>query len=137
MLRLTILAFLLSSVDKFAVCTPVQAAHDASLAPPTDGFPNISGADLQAVFHDAHGTLPNASAPAKISEEGKTNLRLIAFGETMEVYYFSQLVHNITENVPGYEIKTVEEREYFLSVLRVIEKVSYSNLRCSHRILTI
>jgi hypothetical protein len=66
----------------------------------------------------AHGTLPNGPPPQKLSEEGRTNLKLIALNELFEVAFFTELVWNITNKVSGYELGY--SNEYVLDTLKAI-----------------
>ena len=50
----------------------------------------------------AGGSLPNGPLPANLQSAGVTTLKLIALNENFEVAYFTSLLHNITEEVPGY-----------------------------------
>lgn len=52
----------------------------------------------------AHGTLPNGGLPTSLTDAGKTIFSLIAFNEIFEVAFFTSLIQNITNNVPGFEI---------------------------------
>ena len=72
----------------------------------------------------AHGTIPNKPLPSSISQEGITSFKLIAFNELFEVAFFTQLLHNITNNVPGYEFSSESDREYATRVIRTIQGVS-------------
>jgi hypothetical protein len=72
--------------------------------PLANGFPNPSQDKLLQIQIDAHGTIPNGGPPPKLSPEGITNLQLIALNELFEVAYFTELVFNLTEKVPGYDL---------------------------------
>jgi hypothetical protein len=68
-----------------------------------DGFPDPSPDQISQIQDRAHGTLPNTPLPSKLSTEGVTNFKLIAFNEIFEVAFFHELVQNITNNVEGYQ----------------------------------
>ena len=88
-----------------------------------DGLPFPSPEQIKKIQEKAHGTLPNTPLPDQISEKGIVNLELIAFNELFEVAFFTQLLKNITNNVPGYEIGNERDREYALRSLRAIQGV--------------
>jgi hypothetical protein len=72
--------------------------------PLENGFPNPSQDQTLQIQIEAHGTLPNGPPPPKLSPEGITNLQLIALNELFEVAYFTELVYNLTNKVPGYDL---------------------------------
>jgi hypothetical protein len=77
---------------------------DGKYFPLANGFPNPSNDQLMRIQKDADGTLPNGSPPKNISAEGLTNLKLIAFNEVMEVAFFTELLYNLTNKAPGYDL---------------------------------
>lgn len=85
-----------------------------------DGMPNPSPAELEQIEQSARGTLPNGPPPASISNEGITNLKLIAFNELFEVAFFSQLLMNVTDNVDGFRISDAGDREFVVESLQAI-----------------
>lgn len=87
-----------------------------------DGFPNPSPEQLAEIQLAAHGTLSNGTGPQLISMEGVTNLRLINFNERTESVFFQELVYNITENVPGFEVPAHVDRQYLLDFLTIVTK---------------
>lgn len=72
----------------------------------TGNFPNIQvpSEELNNTETAARGTLPgpNGNAPTGLQPGTLTVLQLIAFNEIHETAFFSQLLSNITDNVPGY-----------------------------------
>jgi hypothetical protein len=87
-----------------------------------DGFPDPSPEQLAQIQLAAHGTLSNSSGPSQISNEGLTNLRLINFNERTEAVFFEQLLYNVTNNVPGFELPQHVDRQYMLDFLLVVQK---------------
>ncbi|KAF2443109.1 late sexual development protein [Karstenula rhodostoma CBS 690.94] len=83
-----------------------------------DGFPNPSPDQISKIQDRARGTLPNTPLPSGLSKEGITNFKLIAFNELFEVAFFYELVHNITNNVKGYQFG--ESKDQVLEDLNVI-----------------
>lgn len=47
-------------------------------------------------------------------------MKLIAFNELFEVAYFNDLLLNVTNNVPGYEIENADERKFVIKVLTAV-----------------
>ena len=86
--------------------------------PLANGFPNPSQDQVRQIQIEAHGTLSNAPPPPKISQEGVTNLKLVAFNELFEVAYFTELVYNLTNKVQGYDLGY--GHEYVLDSLKSI-----------------
>ena len=91
---------------------------DGKYFPLKDGFPNPSKDQIVMIQDQAAGTLPNGPPPPQISPEGVTNLQLIALNEVFEVAFFSELVYNVSNRVPGYELGY--SRRYVLDTLKTI-----------------
>lgn len=87
--------------------------------PLANGFPASLKADaLQQIKSLAHGVPGNGAAPTGISADSATNFKFIAFNELTEVAFFSELINNITYNVPGYD--QVPNREAVLAALTAV-----------------
>jgi hypothetical protein len=86
--------------------------------PLANGFPNPSNDQVMKIQNDAFGTLPNGAPPKNISAEGITNLKLIAFNELMEVAFFTELLYNLTNKAPGYDLGY--GHQYVLDALNAI-----------------
>ncbi|EAW12899.1 putative sexual development protein (LsdA) [Aspergillus clavatus NRRL 1] len=80
-------------------------------APLPDGMPNPTPGQIRDIELRAHGTLPNTPLPNNISQEGIVNLQLIAFNELFEVAFFNDLLLNVTNNVPGFQIPQGARRD--------------------------
>ena len=91
--------------------------------PLENGFPNIKPGswELKAIEKQAHGTLPNGALPTKISDTSAAVFSLIAGQEIFEVAYFTSLIHNITNKVPGYEIGSKAARTVILNALTAVQ----------------
>jgi hypothetical protein len=91
--------------------------------PLANGFPNIQNpsAALDAINQQAHGTLSNAPPPAAAPvEDDLLSLRLIAFNELFEVAYFTELLANITNTVPGYEFQDQAQRQITINAITAV-----------------
>lgn len=88
--------------------------------PLPDGFPTPSADQTKQIEIGAFGTLPNGPPPGSISGDGLTNLKLIALNELFEVAFFTELVQNITNHVPGYEISSRQQRNFVLATLNAV-----------------
>lgn len=86
--------------------------------PLPNGFPDPSPDQIIRIQQDAHGTLPNGPPPPKLSDEGITNLKLIALNELFEVAYFTELVCNLTNKVQGFDLGS--DHAYVLESLSAI-----------------
>ncbi|KZP01797.1 LsdA family protein [Calocera viscosa TUFC12733] len=100
-----------------------SSGSNGSPFPFADGFPTPSPQQLQQIEIDAHGTLSNATPPANISAQGLVNLRLIDFGERIEAVFFEELFFNVTTGVPGYELPSWVDYDYFVNFLNVTQHV--------------
>lgn len=94
-------------------------------APTDDGFPNPSAAQLATIEQKADGQLSNAPPPPKLAGSSLTAFQLIAFNENFEVAYFSSLIENVTNNVPGYSLDSPNKNDELLSVLKTVKAVSW------------
>ena len=94
--------------------------------PLPDGFPNPSPAQLAEIEKEAQGTLPNGPLPTSLKNAGVTTLQLLALNEIFEVAYFTELLANVTNNVPGYGHKALKpfSKEYIVDTLTAVVNVS-------------
>jgi len=100
-----------------------SAVATATSVPFSDpGFPTPNDDQLAKIEETAHGTLPNAPPPppGALSAEGITNIQFVNFNENFEVAYFGSLLHNVTTNVPGFEIKDHKERDFIIEILSAV-----------------
>lgn len=68
-----------------------------------NGFPNPNSQQQQLVIaNEAGGKLPNSPPPTSLGAGTTTAFQLIAFNELFETAFFSSLLNNITQGVPGY-----------------------------------
>ena len=91
--------------------------------PTSDGFPNVQNPSdaLSAIAVAAHGTLPNGPPPPTApKEDDLLSLRLIAFNELFEVAYFTELLYNVTNNVPGYAYQDQSERQQIIDAITAV-----------------
>jgi len=102
----------------------LSAAATASLAvaapfayPLANGFPDLNSTAMAEVFKLAGGTLPNGALPSTLKAGGVQALQLIAANELFEVAYLSELLNNVTTDMPGYE---VEDKDYIVKTLTAI-----------------
>lgn len=99
--------------------------------PLPNGFPFPGAVALEKLFTTAGGNFTNAPLAPKFDDDSLTSWKLQAFNEFMEVAFFTQLIANITDRVPGYELDPMNE-DYILSSLKAIQAVSLAFLS-SHR----
>ena len=88
--------------------------------PLADGFPKLNSTAMAQVFALAGGTTPNSAPPSSLKANGVQTLQLIAANEIFEVAYFTELLANVTNNVPGYE---VEDKDYVVRTLTAVVNV--------------
>lgn len=73
--------------------------------PSTNSFPHPNIKQLHHIETAADGLVNTTNAPPqpKLSPKDITNLQLLVFNEFFETAFFNSLLHNITNNVTGYE----------------------------------
>jgi hypothetical protein len=104
--------------------------------PLPNGFPFPSDAAVEEVFTRAGGNFTNAPLAPMFDDDSLTSWKLQAFNEFIEVAFFTQLIANVTDRVPGYELDPKGE-DYILNSLRTIQAVSFARndgheSRCIH-----
>lgn len=111
--------------------TPILALSIASAAivsavpfkfPLPDGFPAPSPAQLAMIEAEAQGSLPNGPLPTVLKDAGVTTLQLLALNEIFEVAYFTELLANVTNDVPGYDAASIAplDKAYVVDTLNVV-----------------
>jgi hypothetical protein len=116
--------FSLSAATAVGVASLLVSAAptpDGNIFPLQNGFPNPNADQLNQIQKDAFGTLSNAPPPPQLSADGITNLQLVALNELFEVAFFTELINNITNSVPGYEVKS--DKDFVLKTLKAIQAV--------------
>ncbi|KAK3337643.1 hypothetical protein B0T19DRAFT_397245 [Cercophora scortea] len=108
-----------AALASLTTAAPVAAAPRSYNIPADDGFPTPSPEQLRTIADLADGTLSNAPAP-KLAPSSLTAFQLIAFNELFEVAFFSSLVHNITNNVPGFQLPSDAKRDELLDILETV-----------------
>jgi hypothetical protein len=104
-------------------CLATVASAAPFSFPLSHGFPTVShpSSQLTAIEVQAHGTLPNGPPPPSITADTETSLELIAFNELFEVAFFTELLSNITNNVPGFQIADSNERNTVITALTAVQ----------------
>ena len=91
--------------------------------PLPNGFPFPGEAALEELYTTAGGNFTNMPLAPKFDSDSLTSWKLQAFNEFMEVAFFTQLIANITDGVPGYKLHP-ESKDYILNTLKTIQAVS-------------
>lgn len=110
---------------RFSTAVLTFAAANLAAAAPfsyplPNGFPNLNATAMQEVFKLAGGTLPNGPLPSSLKPAGIQALQLIAANEIFEVAYFTELLNNITNRVPGYDEKC---DQYIIDTITAVQNV--------------
>ncbi|KUJ14586.1 uncharacterized protein LY89DRAFT_650489 [Mollisia scopiformis] len=124
---------LASTAANLAIAAPLSY-------PLPNGFPNLNATALAEVYKLAGGTLPNGALPTQLTAGATQTLQLIAANELFEVAYFTELVNNITNKVPGYEnadsyaLKTLtaivnQEQIHVLAANGVLANANQTNIQ--------
>ncbi|KAF4308160.1 hypothetical protein GTA08_BOTSDO03713 [Botryosphaeria dothidea] len=108
------------SYDVSPIPTEVHPDGNKFRFPLSNDFPNPDQDEIDDIQEIAGGTLPNGGGGAPPSADALTSLRLIAFNELFEVAFFTDLLKNITENVPGYGVKEATKLNIDLDDLIII-----------------
>ncbi|GAB7346985.1 hypothetical protein MBLNU459_g3139t1 [Dothideomycetes sp. NU459] len=102
--------------------TEVSADGDKFRYPLSNEFPTPSNAEIAQIEQAAGGDLPSAAPPpGTISADSLNSLRLIAFNELFEVAFFTSLLSNITNSVPGYEVPAGLDRDFVIETIRTVQ----------------
>ncbi|KAK3939732.1 hypothetical protein QBC46DRAFT_387123 [Diplogelasinospora grovesii] len=101
----------------FSAAAPLIPRYDS---PAAMGYPNPNDAQLKAIQNLADGTLSNAPPPPKLEPSSLTAFQLIAFNEEFEVAFFSSLIENITNSVPGFDLPSQEKKDELLDILETV-----------------
>ncbi|KAJ9267800.1 hypothetical protein DTO195F2_134 [Paecilomyces variotii] len=105
-----------------AIAAPaVPRSVNFSPLPLRNGFPNPNQTETKQIQKQAFGTLPNGAVPSNISAEGLNNLRVIALNELFEVAFFTQLLSNVTHDVPGYTVKDKDSKAFLVQTLTAVQ----------------
>ncbi|KAL9112777.1 MAG: hypothetical protein Q9227_003080 [Pyrenula ochraceoflavens] len=88
--------------------------------PLANGFPFPDEGALEDLFVTAGGNFTNHPPAVKFDDDSLTSWKLQAFNEFLEVAFFTQLIANITDTVPGYELDE-SHRDYILDALERIQ----------------
>ncbi|KAK5132255.1 hypothetical protein LTR08_009243 [Meristemomyces frigidus] len=88
--------------------------------PLDNGFPDVANPSkaLTDIEEQAHGTLPNGTAPPPHTNSLNA-LAFIAFNELFEVVFFTELIYNVTNNLPGFD--NIPNRDVVLSALTAVQ----------------
>ena len=86
----------------------------------SDGVDDRSDANFSQELQ-AHGTLPNGPLPSSLAAGDVTSFELIAFNEIFEVAFFTSLISNITNNVPGFEVGSEGVKNFVLKTLIAVQ----------------
>ncbi|RJE22891.1 sexual development protein [Aspergillus sclerotialis] len=116
-MRFSIATSAFLGLASFILISTVQSVP-ASVLP--DGMPNPNKDESKRIELKSQGTLPNGPPPPKVSKEGIVTLQLIAFNELFEIAFFSELLTNVTNKVPGFDIPNAGERDFVLKSLTAI-----------------
>ena len=98
--------------------------------PLPDGFPSPNPAQLAMIEKKAGGTLPDGPLPTILKGAGITTLQLLALNEIFEVAYFTELLANVTNSVPGYDAASIAplDKTYVMDTLTAVVNVSNRHL---------
>lgn len=97
------------------------AAQTPFSFPLANGFPMLSNDSLKQVQIAAQGTLPTGPLPSNVTANSLTALGAAAFGEIFEVAYFTSLIQNITNGVPGYQTGDAGFQKFVLRTLNAVQ----------------
>lgn len=116
------------------ITTPLSSFALAHPSKPrtNDGYPNPAMEQLKNISRRADCTLSNAPPPPKLGESSKTAFQALAFGEEFEQAYFSSLLQNVTDGVPGYRHHGRFTKAELVKVLETVVAVSFKHSLVIH-----
>jgi len=117
-MHLSTAAIAVSALAALASCAP--ALPRAFTIPSDDGYPSPNPQQLRVIQETADGSLSNAPPPAKLGASTITAFQLIAFNEHFETAFFSSLVANVTNHVPGFEMVSSAKKTELLDILETV-----------------
>ncbi|KAK5108083.1 hypothetical protein LTR62_008800 [Meristemomyces frigidus] len=112
-----------TTTSSAAIYSPTGSSSTGQKAfdfPLSNGFPNVAKGSqtLEDIEIQAHGQLSNAPPPPSPPHpDSLVSLGFIAFNELFEVAFFTELISNITNNVPGYD--KIPNRDHILDILTI------------------
>ena len=114
-----------TSASSASFPTAVNSNGNKFAYPLSNGFSDTVQ-DILEIEQAAGGTAINATAsplfaPFGVADTTLVVLRLIAFNEIFEVAFFTEVLTNITNNVPGYDIPAGFDRDYILATFKAIQ----------------
>lgn len=112
-----------STIAFLSLFTSYTLAAPYNPFPLPDGFPSPNPTQLNQISKAAGGSLPNSPLPTSLTPDGVTTLQLIALNEIFEVAFFTDLLYNVTNKVPGYEDTGDFDRDYVIDALTAIQNV--------------
>jgi hypothetical protein len=118
---LTHIASMRFSVVIVTLATATLAAAAPFSFPLANGFPKLNSTASAEVYKLAGGPPPNSVVPTTLQPAGIQTLQLIAANELFEVAFFTELLSNISNNVPGYDIP---DKDYVVRMLTAVVNVS-------------
>ncbi|KIW17688.1 hypothetical protein PV08_04883 [Exophiala spinifera] len=91
--------------------------------PLSNGFPNIANGTtaFQDLTVQAHGSVSNAPPPPSLEPDDLLSLKVIQIQELFEVYFFTQLLLNITNGVSGFEFSDHKLKRDIIRKLTVVQ----------------
>ena len=129
----------LAAIPAIVSAAPAYGAPSGSvISGPIASKPDA--AKLAKIAHQAGGSLSNGPPPSRdlASPGAITNFQLIAFNELFETAFFTELIANITDDKPGYDVSfhgyKGKPKKVLLEVLERVQAVSTSRMTPdSHR----
>lgn len=128
----------------FASAVPVSTVEQAQPPngfgadfsfPLANGFPNPSANAIKSIEKQAGGTLPNGAAPPAPGADLLADFQVIAANEIFEVAYFTELLHNVSNNVAGYKVAE-SSYDYVVKSLSAIKAQEELHALSANSVLT-
>ena len=98
----------------YVVLAWTTATTLASPFPLPDGFPNPNASGIHSIQGQARGTIPNGGPPTVHTAGVVAALQYLSLNEMLEVAFFTELLHNVTNSVAGFEIGNGTFTEKFI-----------------------
>ena len=119
--------FTTSTIIALSIATASVTAKPFKFPLP-DGFPNPRPPQQAILEKETRGSPTNGPLPTALKSAGITTLQLLATNELFEVAYFSELLANVSNNVPGYTRECIAplHKKYVVDALTAVVNVSTS-----------
>ncbi|KAM7202689.1 hypothetical protein V8F33_002615 [Rhypophila sp. PSN 637] len=115
-----------SAIRPLCILNPNPNLGQTLISLPLDhGVPFTSNAAVEELFTRVGGYCTSEPLAPRFDGDSLTSWKLQAFNELMEVAFFTQLIANVTDKVPGHDLES-SSSDYILDTLKQEEMHAYN-----------